>query len=434
MDPQHFESLYPPDSRFEEIQKMLSLIKAGNSVQLVSLPGVGRSNLMGLLAYNRKARELHLKDQESQYHFLVIAFSDLKNRPIHEVTKYLLIEMVDSLKSRKKINESEFGEKIIKEAIKSNDELLLFQALRNTIEYLAVERGMTVVLMFDKFEEYIPSIHSQFFANLRALRHRAKYKFSVVFSLTKPLEDVLEPEMLSDFYELVVGNIIYLSIKDDRILDFRLSYIEESSGKKAPQKIRAEIIRLSGGHGKLARLCLEAYLSDETRKNLSDFLLSKGRVIGVLNEIWSAFSPFEQKLIHDGIANNSPNLIALGLVKNGRIIIPLLDLFAKAKEISKEKLEYNKAKREIKKGETVISEGLTSLELKLLIYFLENADSIIDRDSLVNAVWGELASTSGVSEQALDQLVFRLRKKIEEDPNNPSYIQTVKGRGFKFSS
>ena len=43
-------------------------------------------------------------------------------------------------------------------------------------------------------------------------------------------------------------------------------------------------------------------------------------------------------------------------------------------------------------------------------------------------------TTEGVTDQALDQLIFRLRKKIEDDPNNPEFIQTIKGRGLKFSN
>ena len=53
---------------------------------------------------------------------------------------------------------------------------------------------------------------------------------------------------------------------------------------------------------------------------------------------------------------------------------------------------------------------------------------------MVNAVWGDLASTQGVTDQALDQLIFRLRKKIENNPNQPRHLLTIKGRGFKIIS
>ncbi len=63
---------------------------------------------------------------------------------------------------------------------------------------------------------------------------------------------------------------------------------------------------------------------------------------------------------------------------------------------------------------------------------LQHQDQILDREEIISVVWQENATTAGVTEQAVDQLVFRLRRKIEKDPNNPVHLQTIKGRGIKF--
>jgi two-component system response regulator MtrA len=63
---------------------------------------------------------------------------------------------------------------------------------------------------------------------------------------------------------------------------------------------------------------------------------------------------------------------------------------------------------------------------------LENKDKVLEKEEIINAVWKEAKTTMGVTDQALDQLIFRLRKKTEQDPNSPTHILTVKGRGFKF--
>jgi two-component system response regulator MtrA len=85
-------------------------------------------------------------------------------------------------------------------------------------------------------------------------------------------------------------------------------------------------------------------------------------------------------------------------------------------------------------GDVVLSDKLTSLEYKLLKFLLDNQGKIINKEDVISAVWQEGKTTLGVTDQALDQLIFRLRKKIEENPNAPTHIQTVKGRGFKFSN
>jgi two-component system, OmpR family, alkaline phosphatase synthesis response regulator PhoP len=82
----------------------------------------------------------------------------------------------------------------------------------------------------------------------------------------------------------------------------------------------------------------------------------------------------------------------------------------------------------------VLSDQLTSSEFRLLRYLLQNEDRVIEREELINVVWGDNKSTAGITDQAVDQLIFRLRRKIEEDANHPTHLQTVKGRGFTFAS
>jgi len=236
MEPTHFESLYPPDSRFDEIEKTLSFIKSGNSCQVISLPGVGRADILGLLAYNRKARYLHLGQNQKWFHFVMMNFSEIKGRNLNDATKYIFLELKNSLEQRK-IEEFEVVNKILQDCLASNDEQIFFQGLKKALDYLCLEKELTVVFLFDRFEEYIPMLSPQFFSNLRVFRDRAKYRFSVVFPVNKPLEDSIGHDMLSDFYEFIEGNTIYLPLNDPKILNFRISYIEKVSGKKIDPKV-----------------------------------------------------------------------------------------------------------------------------------------------------------------------------------------------------
>src|SRR6185437_15500637 len=94
---------------------------------------------------------------------------------------------------------------------------------------------------------------------------------------------------------------------------------------------------------------------------------------------------------------------------------------------------YDENTNAIRKGKLVLSDDLTAAEFRLLKYFLHNSGQVVDRDTVIDVVWGDSKSTTGVTDQAVDQLVFRLRKKIEENPNQPTHLQTVKGRGFSFT-
>jgi len=329
--------------------------------------------------------------------------------------------------------EYEVLDKIFKESASANDELVLFQGLKRAIDYLCIEKELAIVFLFDRFEEYISMVSPEFFANLRILRNRAKYRFSVIFSLNRPLEDLIEPMLFSDFYEFLAGNIVYLPLIDKPGLDFRISYLEKVSGKQFSNSTIQAIIDLTLGHGKLTRLCLEATLASSSE--LRTFLLEQKSIKASLFEIWRSLLPNEQKSLIAKQLVASGYLIDVGLVKDGKITIPLFsEFYSTIEQSSNGTITYDSALNEIKKGEVIISDTLTSSEFRLLKFLLENSDKIIEREEIIKAVWKEGKSTEGVTDQALDQLIFRLRKKIEEDPNNPVHLQTVKGRGFRLHS
>jgi len=451
MENSHFESLYPDTSRFSEVEKILGFVKNGNSCQLIGLPGVGRSNLLGLLSFNRDVRLKHLGENQKWFHFVLLNFSQIRKKPLPDATKFIFLSLVDSLRERKMDKEYETVNKIFKETLDASDELVLFQGLKRAIDFVCIEKELTVVFLFDRFEEYIPMLSNEFFANLRILRNRAKYRFSVVFSLNRPLEDLVEPMLFADFYEFLADHIIYLPLLDKPGLDFRISYLEKVSGKHIDKKIIEEVIILTGGHGKLTRLCLETILATSshrearsrsagqlaTNEKLREILLTQKSIRGSLFEIWASLLPEEQKsLVADPLMASS-YLINIGLVKDEKITIPLFMDFISTllrQDFGRtQQIIYDEEKNEIKRGNVVLSDILTSSEFRLLKYLLENKDKIMEREEIIKAVWQETKSTEGVTDQALDQLIFRLRKKIEEDPNNPKYLQTVKGRGLRFT-
>lgn len=80
----------------------------------------------------------------------------------------------------------------------------------------------------------------------------------------------------------------------------------------------------------------------------------------------------------------------------------------------------------LKKGKKI---ELTILENRILLYFLKNMNKVINRDELMMVVWGY---NSDVNTRTLDMHIVRLRKKIEENPDGPVFLQTVRGVGYKF--
>lgn len=73
--------------------------------------------------------------------------------------------------------------------------------------------------------------------------------------------------------------------------------------------------------------------------------------------------------------------------------------------------------------------GLSALDYKLLVYFIEHRGELLDRDRLLDEVWGYDATPVT---RTVDVHVARLRQKIEPNPSHPRYLLTVHGMGYKF--
>jgi two-component system alkaline phosphatase synthesis response regulator PhoP len=79
-----------------------------------------------------------------------------------------------------------------------------------------------------------------------------------------------------------------------------------------------------------------------------------------------------------------------------------------------------------KGGETL---DLTALEFNLLAYLINNAGRALPRDELLNKVWGyDYFGTA----RTIDNFITKLRGKLEEDPQNPKRIVSLRGLGYKF--
>ncbi len=436
METEHFEALYPEETREKEIKKIIEYIQSGRSAQVVGLPGVGKGIVMGLLSYNKKVRLKHLKDLYKWYHFVYMDFSEAKKRNFFDVIKFIFISLSYSLSERKLDEEQKTVNDLFKDALGFKDELILFQALKKAVDFLAIEKEMTIVFLFDRFDQYAPFIDENFFLNLKILRNRAKYRFSCVFSSNRPLEEVLEPAVFSEFYEFMVGNTVYLDIYDKPGTDFRLSYIEKSTGRKTSENLKEELIKLTGGHGKLTKVSYEILLSEKKlEEDLVSLLLKKTAVQGALYEIWESLTPSEQKELNKNSDTDEKSYLFLsGLLTKKSVSIPLFQAFLKTlKPEGEEKLEFIPDFNQIKQGDEDITEKLSPSEFKLLKFLILNRGRVCEKDEIIENVWKDSKTQEGVTDQALDQIVYRLRKKVEIDPNSPTNIQTIKGRGYKLS-
>jgi DNA-binding response OmpR family regulator len=98
-----------------------------------------------------------------------------------------------------------------------------------------------------------------------------------------------------------------------------------------------------------------------------------------------------------------------------------------AEDITSGVFKVNAKSRTIAKNGELLE--LTQVEYQILDFFIRSENIALDRKSILTRIWGE--NYFG-DDKIVDVNIRRLRMKIEEDPSNPAYIQTVWGFGYKW--
>lgn len=90
-------------------------------------------------------------------------------------------------------------------------------------------------------------------------------------------------------------------------------------------------------------------------------------------------------------------------------------------------IEVDFSRAELRRGGTPIE--VTSLEFKLLGAFIRNRGRVLNRDQLLEAAWGR---NTFVTDRVVDHHIVNLRRKIEPRPEEPRYLISVRGMGYRF--
>jgi DNA-binding response OmpR family regulator len=98
------------------------------------------------------------------------------------------------------------------------------------------------------------------------------------------------------------------------------------------------------------------------------------------------------------------------------------------KRLTLERLSLDIESRRVTNNDRQIQ--MSPIEFQLLKYMMQNAGIVLSKDELLRNVWGYSSNAGGMN--LIEATIRRLRKKVEQDPAHPKYIQTVWGAGYRF--
>lgn len=131
--------------------------------------------------------------------------------------------------------------------------------------------------------------------------------------------------------------------------------------------------------------------------------------------------------LRDGDEIELAAVLQMGFV-SGDATLPLLD----GADRRRDQLQVNVAARQVCFGRSILDPPLSPAQFVLLEALIEADGDVVTREKVIDAVWPD--AVGGVTDQALDALVYRLRERLAELDPDHDYVVTVRGHGFRYEA
>lgn len=318
-------------------------------------------------------------------------------------------------------------------------------AFYNALDETCHRLNLTLVLLFDEFDEIFSVLEDRTLLNLRALKDHTQGRLVYVTATARLLTEIRTPSD-NEFSELFVGYTMPLGLLAPA--DARRVILNYPGSEALDEATIDVILRLAGGHfgliGALTQAALRFASGATDTRRLTGDLAARAECL----KVWNQLRPDEQAaLIHlvtapeEGLAGpDGERLRTLGLIvddPDGQQLFSELFAAFVRRQSALPNLSAQGVVVDEDAGEVWVDGAkvtiLTDLEYRLMRLLYERRDRLTTKDMIVEAVWGG-EYLDRVDDARIEKLVSRLRAKIEPDPTRPRYLLTQRGRGYKLSS
>lgn len=317
--------------------------------------------------------------------------------------------------------------------------------------------GFQIVLFLGEFDE-LSFANMIFFNNLKSLWDSLKPKLHYVFLSVTDLATAGATSKFGELNAVTLQNLVYAPVLGEDDVNYLVGYFGDQFNYDFSSK-EADLIReLCGGHPYLIK-CVSRIISqiDGGKKSIEEIrkiVVNHYEPVSVARRIFELRNSGEQEIL--GLVSSGrevpdsselATLVKLGLVKKdpkgrNRPFGELMGMVASGKNEAAEPDALDEGKRggvgfDVQTGTISyrgipIEEKFTRQEYLIMKLFLAAPNKLFSRDDIGDTLWGK-QSYDKYSDWAIDQLMSKLRKKLEQLGMRASLI-TVKGRGYKFTS
>lgn len=440
------QNRYTITYRAAEARQVMSWIEAGQSGHLVGLRGAGKSNFLRFFLLE-DVRRHYLGRDHIDFVFVLIDFLALTKRTEWAVYELVLDRLLDQFFQ---LDVAEAGEmaSLHQEVTCSRDPLAAQRAAERCVGILCQRPAQRVVLLFDEFDAVFRALDSSLFRSLRATRDAHKGQVSYIVAVTNELACLREDlDEVEHFFRLVNRNVCGLGPYSEADAQQMIRYLASQRPVGLGAGDIARLIQLSGGHAGLLKAILSLLWDTPYEGNLDELVLTlhdEQLVQAECRKVWDGLSKIEQTTLctlASGAQIDPHTLRHLkrrGLVQEGRpdtpIFSPLFTSFVLQQSLTSAKDTVVRRSPSMVQIDRQRVETLTGLEFEVLCYLYERRGQVCTKDELIANVYRQQYDRmkGGVTDEALQTLISRLRDKIEPDRRRPRYVVTIRGEGYKF--
>lgn len=436
----------PLNFRTETVKAILKCVSAGDSCSLIGIGSVGKSNLLRFLQ-RADVRQTYLGEDWQAYLLAYIDLNKLLKPSLWGLLELMLHQLLVEATGHSGADEitRQTIDELYQRATQPKTKYLALRYLDRAIGLVCNQLGLRIIFLIDEFDELCRRLPARAFAALRALRD--DYKYQLMYVVATRLEVArlrAEPLEIEAFEELISSHTIWLGPYGEEGARDMLSRLETRYNTPLEAKLVDEVLRLSGGHPGLLREVY--YLARQPQPSLTQAARNSTSLAAECRRIWLSLPPEEQQVL-SSLAHSAAlpasqakfldRLAHKGMVKksgiNWEVFSPLLAEFSQQQSPAAAPIQLDSHRRTlwISGYETP---KLTQLEYKLIAFLAQRPGQICTRDELAHHLYPLDTNTwqgDGVSDNRLDSIIKRLRKKIEPHPQEPRYLVTVHGHGFQ---
>ena len=430
-------------SRAEEMRYVLRCIADAECCAVVGLSNTGKSTL--LRAVRPSAAAQFGPDRSDEFVFIYIDCNlmvEMTEQAFYELT---LRSTLDVCSRRIPDRLQSAYEKVVG----STNAFLIPLGFNEGLVVLCEELGKRVVFMFDEFDEPYKQIDQRVFLNLRALKDRYGPQLCYVVATGQRLSDMRQGSEISEFGELFAHQTLYLRTLSYADAQYAVTRFMLAEGASASERDIAFVWQETGGHPGLLEAVCHILTDLGGIQRPTDEHIARDRMDGDLTlrgecgKLWNGLTEKQQAAVSDfergeGVPRRQVHTLhRIGILRE---VQGSEDIFGAvfARHVRSLHLAQGAGVPGVRidtdAGEVWVdgrrTETLTDLEYRVLRLFADHGGQLCNKYQIVEAVWGE-DYIDRVDDARIEKLISRLRKKIEPDPNNPQYLVTVRGRGYK---